>query len=143
MDFSHFKQFDVSAALAWFPIPVPGGREARLRVRPAGDSNRKYVNLRQRLNLQVGFRKKSLSRDDQQKLREADRKLFPLSVVVGWEGIEDMDGNTVEFSVDAAKELFKWLPDHMLDDIRAFCLVPENFYEDEDEVVDLDDLAKN
>lgn len=60
--------------------------------------------------------------------READRVLFPLYIVTGWENVlDDKTGKEIPYSVEKAKELFADFPEWLFDPMRVFVNQPENF----------------
>jgi hypothetical protein len=79
-----------------------------------------------------------------EKNRLAIRDLYPSCVVAGWRHMRDDSGNEVAFSVAACRVLFQKLPDFLIDDIRAFADIPENFLDmPEPAIVDPQAVAGN
>lgn len=68
------------------------------------------------------------------KVSEAKNKVllaevWAKTVVVGWEGLVDADGNPVPFSVETCYELFCYMPD-LLNDVIADSHLVSNFQEE-------------
>jgi hypothetical protein len=129
-DFSQFRKLDVVGKTTEYtlfgldeePKPV-------LILRPAGTENKDYLNglLRKFGGQHQVSRMRGATVENIEKQREAVRELFPECVVAGWRHVRDHDGNEVPFSVAACASLFAALPGYMIDDIRTFAEVPENF----------------
>lgn len=59
--------------------------------------------------------------------RAEDVDLFAKHVLVSWEGVRSRTKALIPFSVGAARELLRQLPDHIFDQIRAFFANPDTF----------------
>jgi len=126
--------------------------EPWIEVHPAAECNKRYFNAVLRKQ-KATRRKLAAGKIDTAMLkqnREEDRELFPKFVCTGkWGGWADENGNEIPFSVEAATDLFRQLPDHVFDDFRQDCNILSNFInidDDEDEPLDLADAeeaAKN
>jgi hypothetical protein len=144
--FKHLKKLDVSEATSWIELPeiTPN---ARILLRFAGEGNPQYYNPMLKKAGKRARRMVNGSDLDQATIlqnRADDVKLFPLYVIVGWEGIEDEDGNEVIHNREAAKELCESLPGWIMDKIRNHAASPEMFLgEDEESSPDKEELAKN
>ncbi len=123
-----------------FPKPV-------LVLKPTGTQNRAYFNaLLAKMSGAEARRlaKGNLSIEQLDKARANMKELYPQHVVVGWRNIKDFSRAEVPFSVAACSELFKVMPDDILDGIRAFCDDPANFRQGaRAEPADVEALAGN
>ena len=61
--------------------------------------------------------------------RAADRDLYPRHVVVGWDGVVDIDGKPVAFTTDDCRDFLAHIDDYVFDELRAFCMDAANFVE--------------
>ena len=59
--------------------------------------------------------------------RAADRELYPKHVVVGWSGVVDKHGQEVPFTEEDCGDFLAHIDDYVFDELRGFCLLPENF----------------
>lgn len=87
------------------------GRISTIRVRRAGGANQQFAKV-------FEFKSKPYRRLmeipgalDPAVQERIMREVYAESVVVGWENIEDRDGNPMEFSKDNVLRLFTDLPD--------------------------------
>tara|TARA_R110000851_G_scaffold120002_1_gene248078 strand:- start:20812 stop:21285 length:474 start_codon:yes stop_codon:yes gene_type:complete len=155
-DFSHLKQYEPGANTATLHLPIDAtlkdgfGKwiDPTMTMRAAGQSNAAYFDAISRINTKTGqTRRLAQGKIDAKSVennRRNDRALFPRHVIVGWAGIAGGDGTEVTFSQDACKAFLNALPAWIMDEIRNFAAVPENFLPDtaptQDEV---DETAKN
>lgn len=142
--FSRFTALDVKDKTAEFTLfGLDEDPKPVLTLRPAGTENKDYLNglLREFGSQHQVSRVRGATVENLEKQRAANRRLFPECVVVGWAGVRDDSGNEVPFSMDACMALFRALPDYMIDDIRAFAEIPENFHGKQ--AVDVDTIAGN
>jgi len=144
VSFEHLKAREIAGKSVWLSVPQVTDA-ARLKLLPATDANPGYQNglLRMagsRLRKTAARGAKSI---DVEQSREDDRLLYARHVVVGWEGIEDAEGQPVPFSREVAEEFFAVLPAWIFDRIRIFAMVPENFLNADEPVVDTRALAGN
>jgi len=84
--------------------------DARIKIARAGGSNKRYEK-----RLEVLSRPhKRLMKADRMPLREMNKLLkqvYAESVVLGWEGVTDREGNVMPFSAENCIRLFDDLPD--------------------------------
>jgi hypothetical protein len=131
MDFSHLKQLDVKDKTTKYTIYQVHG-EPSLILKPANEANKTYFNAilkRSRRNvkaIQAGHVNQVMISE----AREKDRALFPRCVVVGWENVQDAEGQDVPFSREACADFLQALPDWLFDEIRNFAGNSANFAED-------------
>jgi hypothetical protein len=142
--FEHLKKLEVRDAMSWFDLPEIG-EGARLRIKPAAESNAQYYNaLIRGVGAGNNRRKaKQITAEDLQKHRNLDRKLYPNYVIVGWENVKDAEGESVEFSREVARELCDSLPDWLFDSLRNHASQPENFLPEGEELPSAEDIAGN
>lgn len=127
MTFNHLKRLEIgdkTTSCAFREI----GPEARVHGRPANSANSDYFSKRQRL---VASRMVDTARSggaeaaeqiaEQPDLdREDDRKLFPVDVITGWEGMLAEDRVTeIPYSPENAADLCSMLPNDLFDRMRA------------------------
>jgi len=130
--FAYLKKLDVRERTSWIELPwiTPG---ARLKLRPAGEANPGYFNAmlaraaRRLAALQARGGADALRVEDVAQNRAEDVALFPDHVVVGWEGILDDQGRTVDFSRENCAALLAALPEWIVDKIRNHAGSPERF----------------
>lgn len=128
--FDRLNKLDVTGKTAEFILFILEEPNPVLTLRPAGMENKEWLNAMLRIfgsQQQVKSLRNGASVENIEKSRKAVRDLYPSFVVTGWRGVRNDGGTEVPFSVDACKELFRKLPDYIVDDIRAFAEVPENF----------------
>jgi hypothetical protein len=142
--FGRLKKFTTTGRLYWMEMPELG-EKARLQLRPAAESNKPYYNalLRTAGKRQRKIAKHGLSIEDIQNNRAEDRVLFAKYVIADWDGVQDDQGEPVPFSEDNVKELCDQLPDILFDQIRNEAGNLSNFYDDDEQVPDADELAGN
>jgi len=130
-DFSNVTRLGVSDKTAryeiveWTDTPKPV-----LLLKPGGSENRPYFNamLREMGQNEMRALKRGIMTAEQlDKTREVARRLIPEHCVAGWEGVKDYGGALVPFTVEACKDLFRAMPDYMVDGVRGFIDEPGNF----------------
>lgn len=85
-------------------------------VARAGGSNVAYDNMMDQ-RLKPLRRRLQADNVSNKELEKITREVVCATVVKGWENVKDKNGNPIEFSVNAAIELFTALPD-LYEDIR-------------------------
>jgi hypothetical protein len=131
MDFSHLQKLDVADKTARFTVYQIQG-EPVLILKPANEANKPYFNAvlkRSRRNvraIQAGHVNQVMIAET----REKDRELFSKFVIVGWENVQDVNGEQVPFSSAACEEFLRALPNWLFDEIRNFAGMSLNFTED-------------
>lgn len=126
--FKHLKALDVNDPV-WLSIPQVSP-DAEIQVVFAGDSNTALANA---VIKKAAVRPRSKSNTPRAALeqlhqtRDEDRDLLARYVIKDWRGIQDEEGNEVEFSTEHALEFFEALPDWIFDRVRTFCRNPQNF----------------
>lgn len=144
--FAHLQKLDVAQAKCWMDVPEisPG---ARLLLVPATEANPGYYNAMLRMSgrrARQAVRTEKIDAEHLAQNRADDRVLYPLHVIVGWEGVLDDQGNPVAWSREEAKDLCEQLPAWLFDRIRNHAATPERFLpEDEPEAPDAAELAGN
>ena len=58
---------------------------------------------------------------------EQDRRLYPLHIIKGWQGVFNTDGQEVPFDAKRCAEFVKALPGWIFRDVRDFASEPMNF----------------
>lgn len=130
-----------SAAVVYFS---PDWLDGSIKMRPATSENAEYVSAMLSLDHEAAIKKlnHAQNRRDEQLIKSALKNLervqnqvykdvFPKHVFVGWENIQDENGNDVEFSVEAAKEFMEELSAYPreFNELIKFAGDPENFRE--------------
>lgn len=142
-DFSNLEALEVTADLtAEYVIHQLRSSKPVLILKPATTANEPYSNGRMRaatdFSRQGGTETTALEAD-----RAADRKLYPLYVIVGWRGVIDAHGREVEFNKQNVAEFCQKLPGWIFDQVRLFASNPANFVEDAVRPAKAEELAKN
>lgn len=147
--FGHLKKLGIADREAWLELPEIAPK-ARIKGRPANDSNAGYFNaMMKRTGKQIRHlaRGGRMTAEHFAENREVDTALYPIHVFTDWEGIIDEHGAEVTFSREAAKEFAQQVNGHapyLMDRIRNFFAQPESFLEeDEEEAPDAEVLAGN
>jgi hypothetical protein len=141
MDFSYLKKLEVKDRTARYDM-FQISSEPVLIVRPATEANKPYFNavLRKSRKNSRALRAGAINRAMITENREQDRELFPRYVIVGWENVVDVNGESVEFSPDNCRGFLDALPDWIFDDVRNFAGDSANFV---DELPDAETMAGN
>lgn len=86
------------------------GRIISIRIARAGGANTRYSKL---LEAATKPYRRQLQNEtmDNDVAESLTQKVYAQAVVLGWENVEDADGNPMEFNVDNCVKLFKDLPD--------------------------------
>lgn len=58
---------------------------------------------------------------------ESDKAIYPGTVIRGWRGFVDEEGQDIPFSIDSCRELLQILPAWVFNKVRAFVQNPQNF----------------
>lgn len=121
---SLFNQFETDPQLEKNGIRVEyvtgeeqeGEKPATFIIARAGGANVAYDNM---MDQRLKPLRRRLQSDNvsNKELEVITREVVAATVVKGWENVKDKKGNPIEFSVNAAIELFKALPD-LYEDIR-------------------------
>lgn len=146
-DFKHLAALRVEAdATVDFTFFRIAG-EPTLTVRPAGDTNPDFFNAALRANKKAqraarGRRGQTPTPESIERARQADITIFADTIVTGWSGVMDSDGNEVEFSRENLVQFLNAIPPDMFNELRNFCLDIDNFRDapeemDEEELEDL------
>lgn len=138
-DFSHYtKASDISEKTAWMELPAlasgPDSETPSLQVRPAVSSmNVAMRRLSLRLSAtpaaQRRARKKlgKFTEKDQQAVQEDNVRVLSETVIIGWRGIRDSNGQEVPFSAANAAAFLRAVPLEVSLDILEFAQDPDNF----------------
>ena len=120
-------------------------RHPRITCRPATEENKEHWNqVVRRASKSAARMRGRAPQDVLSENREEDRGLFPLYVVVGWEGVFDAGGAPVPFSSKEALEYFKAWPNYVFDRLRAWASEQTNFLpEDQPSAKEIAEQAGN
>lgn len=110
-----YDKFGTDKKLEQAGITLDYGDGLEIRIARAGGSNIKFEKSTQfkmrKYNQQL---KHDLLEPDQ--MREVMREVLAETVVLGWSGVTDREGNELPFTRDNCVQLFKDLPD-LFDDV--------------------------
>ena len=139
--FEYLKKREIADKTAWLDMPniVTG---ARLELRPATMANNSYYNAALKLATKRTAGKVPKKVEQKEEINQGrldDRALFAGTVLVGWEGVVDDQGQPVPFSKEVAQDLIDALPDWMFDQIRMFAMDPGQFVEEGDPIPPTDE----
>lgn len=145
-DFSYLNKYDVNESeTREYPIveiESDDGLCPTLTVKVATEANKAYRDglMRDRGTVKSHSRiNKKLSEKEIQNTRNADRRLYSETVVIGWKAVPDVSGNPVEFNVENCRQFLEALPNWVFDRLRMFCTDPANFTQ----VIDTEEKAGN
>lgn len=86
----------------------------QIRVARAGGSNRRYFKVLEQKSKPIR-RALATGTANPQQVAAIMREVFAETVVLGWTGVTDREGNDLPFTKDNAVQLFKDLPDLFAD----------------------------
>lgn len=116
---SLFKQFKTNGNLEISGVDLnygdnDSGNPILIKVARAGGANKNFQRVLQELSRP---HKRAIATDSiNPDVSEAImRKVYARTVVLGWEGVEDEQGNPIPFNVENAEQLFADLPDLFAD----------------------------
>lgn len=140
-EFNHLRKLDVKqGATSEYTFYRVQGRPT-LRVRPAGEINKPYINamFKKSKGIARRIRKGEMNAELLAETRDIDLVLYPQFVVVGWDEttVLDQDDNPAPYNVENVGKFLRALPPDMFDDLREHCNDLDNFRED-DEIKDDD-----
>ena len=99
-----------------------------IKVRRAGEKNKKYFNEILQRNKHLAHRKVKVDASLIVENRKNDYDLYPRHVVVGWDStIVDSKGQQVVFSEENCRDFLKAVGDDAFDELRRFCDDYTNF----------------
>ena len=138
-DFSYLSKLNVSTGSTseYTMFEITG--EPVIILGPATEVNKPYFNAflkRTRRSLAKG---NDITPETMARNRDDDRALYPQFVMKGWRNVVDSEGKPVPFSVEAATEFVKQLPDWLFDGMRNHATSPRNFFHG----VDVEELQGN
>ncbi len=118
---SLYKQFKTDAGLERLGVVLQYGQNSKglpigIRIARAGGTNEQYAK---RMEAAVKPYRRQLQNDtmDRKVLLGIVREVFCETVILGWENVEDKDGNALAFNKANAIKLFTDLPD-LFDDVK-------------------------
>ena len=85
-------------------------KDINIRIARAGGANIRYTKL---LEAAIKPYRRQLQNEtmDNGVAEDITMRVYAQSVVLGWEGVEDENGNDMDFTVENCMKLFKDLPD--------------------------------
>ena len=112
---SLYKQFATDKNVERDGVVLSYGKNSKnkdinIRIARAGGANIRYTKL---LEAAIKPYRRQLQNEimDNGVAEDIARRVYAQSVVLGWEGVEDENGNDMEFTVENCMKLFKDLPD--------------------------------
>lgn len=133
---SPYAMFQTDAKLEKDGIILDYG-DFKLRIARAGGANRRYERLLEQRTKPI---RRALQTDAPGLKRRVEpilREVFAETVVLGWEGVVDRDGNELPFTKENCIKLFEDLPD-LFADVQEQATKMSNFRSEA-----LEDEAKN
>lgn len=90
--------------------PNSKGKNIEIRIARAGGSNESYLK---KLEAKAKPHRRQIQHETMERaqIEKMIREVYAESVVLGWEGVEDRDGNEMLFSKENCMKLFDDLPD--------------------------------
>ncbi len=112
---SLYKQFATDKNVERDGVVLSYGKNSKnkdinIRIARAGGANIRYTKL---LEAAIKPYRRQLQNEtmDNGVAEDITMRVYAQSVVLGWEGVEDENGNDMEFTVENCMKLFKDLPD--------------------------------
>ena len=112
---SLYKQFATDKNVERDGVVLSYGKNSKnkdinIRIARAGGANIRYAKL---LEAAIKPYRRQLQNEtmDNGVAEDITMRVYAQSVVLGWEGVEDENGNGMEFTVENCMKLFKDLPD--------------------------------
>lgn len=112
---SLYKKFETDRSLETKGIildygPNSKGKNIEIRVARAGGANDAYLK---RLEAKAKPHRRQIQHEtmDRVQIEMMVKEVYAETVVLGWENVEDRDGNPMDFSKDNVLKLFADLPD--------------------------------
>jgi hypothetical protein len=115
MQFGNFNDFHSDVRREVEGVPMDLGEGRTLIVRRSGTRNREFLA--------------AVAGIDPQE-RAAQIEVMARTIVCGWHGVKDRNGQEIPYSFDACKALFEFAPD-LLDSVAVFAVERGNFASDE------------
>lgn len=112
---SLYRQFKTNPNLERDGVLLEYGNNSKgnpicIRIARAGGSNERF-NKRLEAAVKPYRRQIQTETIQTEQVTKLIRRVYAETVVLGWENVEDADGNALEFSVDNCMKLFDDLPD--------------------------------
>lgn len=116
---SLYQKFETDRSLEKTGIELDYGPNSKkqptlIRIARAGGANDAYLK---RMESKAKPHRRAIQHEtiDKDTLAKIIREVYAETVVLGWSGVEDREGNALEYSVENAVKLFTDLPDLFLD----------------------------
>lgn len=105
----------------------------KIRIARAGGANKAYLKAVEKKSrpFRRAIQQEMLDNEQAMKIM---REIYAETVVIGWEGVTDGEGNPLEFSRDNCLKLFEELPDlftDVMDQSNKIALFREDIREDD------------
>lgn len=142
-DFSQLSKLDVKPTkIVDYEFSQLSGNYV-FQVIPATEANKPFFNalLKRARKTNKAVQAGAINANMIAQNRDQDRDLYANYIVKGWKNIVDVKGVPVEFTVPNCLEFLQALPDHVFDELRAFCGNLMNFVDEES--LDAETTAKN
>jgi len=149
-DFKHLAALRVApdATVDYTFFRIAG--EPTLTVRPAGDTNPEFFNAALRVSKKAqrqnrGRKGQTPTPESIERARQQDIEIFADTIVTGWSGVLDSNGDEVEFSRENLVAFLNAIPADMFNELRNFCLDIDNFRDEPDQMdeEELEELQGN
>lgn len=116
---SLYKQFETDTSIEKTGILLEYGKNSKgqpiaIRIARAGGANDAYLK---RIEARAKPHRRSIQNETIERalLEGIVKEVFAETVVLGWENVEDRDGNPMQFSKENCLKLFQDLPDLFAD----------------------------
>lgn len=121
---SLWEQFEMDPVVEVEGIIVDYGTE-KFRIARAGGANKKFLKAIQQTNRKY---RKQLEHDlmEDELAEQIMREVYAKTIVLGWEGVTDRDGEPMEFSLENCIKLFVALPE-LYNDLREMATKADLF----------------
>ena len=108
-----YSRFQTNSELeAKAGVVLDYGEGLKVRIRRAGGANREYHRALRESLMKAGRRISSMS--DEESMRGM-AEIYAETVIIGWEGVTDAEGQPVEFTKENAVKILTDLPEFFRD----------------------------
>lgn len=107
---SLYKQFETSSKHETDGVTLDFGDAGKFRIARAGGANKAYLKAIEKLSRKYR-RQIALDCLPEAKARRLFIEIYAETVMLGWEGVKDKDGNELPFTRENVVKVFTDLPD--------------------------------
>lgn len=144
VDFSQLAVLEVGQQTVDYEVYQIAG-EPILKLLPASESTKPYFNalLRKSGKKVRAMQSSRFSGAMIKENRAEDRILYAHHIIKGWSNVTDANGQAVEFSAENVLDFLNALPDWIFEEIRRYASDIQNFINEGEESLDVEEVAKN